>query len=184
MINLIVGGFWQLLSGHSCSGPSPPVRPGKMPNTPFVSIIIPARNEAERISALLRSLQEQNFRSFEVLVIDDDSTDDTVSVASAFDATILRNESKEAGAGKSSACWHGVQHSKGKWLLFLDADTRFSNSDSLRDLLALVSTERGPGHLIPAAVPSHRGHVRESFSHLQCDCCRGDECIHRLGKAV
>lgn len=112
---------------------------------PFLSIIIPARNEAERIPPLLESLQEQKYRLFEVLVVDDHSTDDTVNVAASFGATVLHNESKESGAGKSAACWHGVQHSKGKWLLFLDADTRFSNPDSLRHLLALYRRKGARG---------------------------------------
>ena len=129
---------------------------------PFVSIIIPARNEAERISSLLKSLQEQNFRSCEVLVVDDHSTDATVSVASAFDATVLNNDSKAAGAGKSSACWHGVKHSKGEWLLFLDADTRLSNPDSLRDLLALYRRKGAKGIL--SLQPFHR--IEDMYENL------------------
>ncbi|MEZ2459015.1 glycosyltransferase family 2 protein [Salinicoccus roseus] len=162
MVNLILGllaiivgtlMFWSL--------PRPSGR-SEDAEYPFISIIIPARNEAERISPLLKSLQEQNFRSFEVLVIDDDSTDDTVTVASAFDATVLRNESKEAGAGKSSACWHGVQHSKGKWLLFLDADTRFSTPDSLQDLLALYRWKGARGIL--SLQPFH--HIEDMYENL------------------
>ncbi|MCG1009712.1 glycosyltransferase family 2 protein [Salinicoccus sp. ID82-1] len=129
---------------------------------PSLSIIIPARNEAERIPHLLRTLQEQKYKSFEVLVIDDDSTDDTVSVAEAYGATVLPNESTEEGAGKSAACWHGVQHSKGQWLLFLDADTRFSSPDSLGHLLALYQRKGAKGIL--SLQPFH--HIENLYENL------------------
>ena len=147
MINLILG-LLAIIVGtlmfHSLPLPSGRDENGRYP---FLSIIIPARNEAERISPLLESLQKQKYRLFEVLVVDDHSTDDTVNVAASFGATVLHNESKEAGAGKSSACWHGVQHSKGAWLLFLDADTRFSDPDSLIHLLAQYQRKGARGIL-------------------------------------
>ncbi|WP_342387523.1 glycosyltransferase [Salinicoccus bachuensis] len=162
MVNLIVG-LLTIVAGMLMFWSLPrPLSREKDAGYPFVSIIIPARNEAERISALLESLQEQSFRSFEVLVVDDDSTDDTVSVASAFDATVLHNESKEAGAGKSSACWHGVQQSKGEWLLFLDADTRFSTPDSLQDLLTLYRRKGARGIL--SLQPFH--HIEAMYENL------------------
>ncbi|MFB9860009.1 glycosyltransferase [Salinicoccus siamensis] len=120
---------------------------GEHADAPLVSIIIPARNEAQRIPVLLKSLKNQNFTEFEVLVVDDDSTDDTVSVTESFGATVLRDESKQDGAGKSAACWHGVQHSKGEWLLFLDADTQFTTPHSLGNLLGVYHQKGARGVL-------------------------------------
>ncbi|MDO3408299.1 glycosyltransferase family 2 protein [Saccharibacillus sp. CPCC 101409] len=116
---------------------------------PFLSILIPARNEASRIPPLLRSLQEQRFRSFEILVIDDDSSDGTAAVAESFGARVLRNE----GAGKSAACWYGAQQAKGSWLLFLDADTRFESVDGLSHLLHFYREKGARG--ITALQPFH-----------------------------
>ncbi|MFP3472830.1 glycosyltransferase family A protein, partial [Micrococcus sp. SIMBA_144] len=70
-----------------------------------MSIIIPARNEEGRISPLLKSLQEQRYKGFEVLLVDDDSSDRTVEVAESYRVTVLQNN----GAGKSSACWRGAK---------------------------------------------------------------------------
>lgn len=162
MINILIGFlsimvgalmFWSLpLSG----------RQSRKIELPFVSIIIPARNEALRISSLLHSLEEQNFKSFEVLVVDDHSTDDTVSVAESFDVKVLKNEPGEGGAGKSSACWFGAQQSKGEWLMFLDADTHLSNSDSLRDLLALYRRKGAKGIL--SLQPYHK--IQDLYENL------------------
>ncbi|MDW0110109.1 glycosyltransferase [Sporosarcina aquimarina] len=98
----------------------------------LVSIIIPARNEENRIVSLLESLSRQQGISFETLVIDDDSEDRTSEVARSFNANVIRNTKPDDGwIGKSAACWTGVQAAKGDLLLFMDADTTFERSDSL-----------------------------------------------------
>lgn len=162
MVNLILG-FLAVIVGTIMFWSLPrPLSRDTNTKPPFLSIIIPARNEAKRISFLLNSLQEQNSKSFEVLVVDDHSTDNTVSVATAFGVKVLHNESKEDGAGKSAACWHGVQHSKGKWLLFLDADTRFCNPDSLGTLLALYQRKGAKG--VVSLQPFHN--IQDMYENL------------------
>ncbi|WP_432352507.1 glycosyltransferase [Sporosarcina sp. A2] len=147
-INLIIGllavlfgmvMFWSL--------PTPLSRERNHVRLPLVSIIIPARNEAERIKPLLRSLQQQRFQSFELLVVDDDSSDDTASIATGYGAEVIRNRTEHAGSGKSLACWRGAKQSKGKWLLFLDADTYFTNENSLENLLHLYQQKGSKGIL-------------------------------------
>ena len=162
MINLILG-FLTIIVGTIMFWSLPfPARQDKNAEIPFLSIIIPARNEGERISSLLSSLQVQNFKAFEVLVVDDHSTDNTVSVAAAFGVKVLHNESKEDGAGKSAACWYGVKHSKGKWLLFLDADTYFCNPNSLGDLLALYRKKGAKG--VVSLQPFHK--IQDMYENL------------------
>ncbi|WP_328802902.1 glycosyltransferase family 2 protein [Saccharibacillus alkalitolerans] len=129
--------------------PVPASSSGSATGLPFLSVIIPARNEESRILPLLRSLREQRFKSFEILVIDDDSSDGTAAVAESFGAKVLRNE----GAGKSSACWYGAQQAKGSWLLFLDADTKFESADGLSRLLHFYQEKGARG--ITALQPFH-----------------------------
>jgi 4,4'-diaponeurosporenoate glycosyltransferase len=103
---------------------------------PFLSIIIPARNEEGRIETLLKSLKQQSFQHFELVVVDDGSTDRTAMIAKQYGANVLQNEMVEyMGSGKSHACWTGAIKAKGKWLLFLDADTKFSHDNSLEVLM-------------------------------------------------
>lgn len=123
---------------------------------PFVSIIIPARNEARRIQPLLHSLKQQNFQTFELLVVDDDSSDNTAEIAASYGAEVVRNRTKQTGAGKSLACWHGAKQAKGQWLLFLDADTFFSDEDGLEKLLLLYQKKEAKGIL--SLQPYHTVH--------------------------
>lgn len=94
----------------------------------FVSILIPARNEADTIPLLLNSIIEQDYKHFEVLVLDDDSTDGTFDTCQAFanrDNRFRVIKGKELSGdwlGKNYACHQLAKQAKGKYLLFLDAD--------------------------------------------------------------
>src|SRR3712207_6293074 len=57
---------------------------GQRDELPHLSVIIPARNESNRITPLLESLNDQNLESFEVLVVDDNSSDNTAAIAESF----------------------------------------------------------------------------------------------------
>lgn len=115
---------------------------------PTVSIIIPARNEEKRIVPLLLSLAKQHAKPYEIIVVDDDSTDKTAEVAQMHGAKIIHVTKEEQDTlGKSMACWLGTQQATGEWFLFLDADTTFKNADSLAILLATYQKLGGRGLL-------------------------------------
>jgi chlorobactene glucosyltransferase len=94
----------------------------------LVSVLIPARNEAEDILPLLESLKNQDYQQIEVYVLDDNSDDGTYEVCERFAQTdarfhVLKGEVlKEGWLGKNFACHQLAKHAKGKYLLFLDAD--------------------------------------------------------------
>ena len=93
-----------------------------------VSVIVPARDEAARIGGLLDGLECQTARDFEVLVLDDNSTDGTSSVVLARhgrlpDLQVIAGAPLPAGwSGKCWACWQAAEAATSPWLLFLDAD--------------------------------------------------------------
>jgi chlorobactene glucosyltransferase len=95
---------------------------------PLVSVLIPARDEAGRIRPCLDGLARQTYRRFEVIVVDDRSSDSTAEVvrscAERLEALeIVSGAPLPAGwAGKCWACWQAVSQAHGGWLLFLDAD--------------------------------------------------------------
>ncbi|WP_100012262.1 glycosyltransferase [Lentibacillus sediminis] len=162
VINLIIGAVAILVGFLTFWSLPIPASRDKNARFPFLSIIIPARNEESRISPLLQSLQEQHFKAFEILVVDDQSTDNTATVVESFGAKVLKNNSEEAEAGKSMACWRGAQHAKGEWLLFLDADTQFTNAGSLEDLLFFFKQKGARGIL--SLQPFHT--VRNLYENL------------------
>jgi len=97
----------------------------------FVSVIVPARNEAANIDACLRSLVQSEGVDFEVIVVDDRSEDGTADLARAVAVGRARRVQVLAGAelpegwlGKPWACAQGAAAAKGDLLLFTDADTR------------------------------------------------------------
>ncbi len=97
---------------------------------PFVSILIPARNEAKNIEACVRSLLKQNYPNFEVIVLDDHSRDQTGAILARLTEKnerlrVLKGKSLPEGwLGKHWACHQLGEAARGDLLLFTDADTR------------------------------------------------------------
>ncbi|MEG8037917.1 glycosyltransferase [Sphingomonas sp. LR60] len=90
---------------------------------PRVSVILPAFNAADTIAATLASVMAQSFADWEVLVVDDGSTDHTIASASRIAAGDTRIQLiSQHNQGVSSARNHGIDSAGGELLLFLDAD--------------------------------------------------------------
>ena len=96
-----------------------------------LTVIVPARNEEDSLGACLASLvaQSDEFfqlgRDWELLVVDDGSTDRTGALAkSVSSVTVMDPARLEKGwTGKANAFWTAAQQARGRWLLFTDADT-------------------------------------------------------------
>jgi chlorobactene glucosyltransferase len=131
---------------------------------PTVSIIVPARNEEQNIERCVRSLLEQDYEHYEVIAVDDGSTDSTGRILDELAQThpnghrlwVLRlRDLPEGWAGKPHAIHRGVQEAQGEWLLFTDADTwhapnclRSAITQAIRegaDLFTLASEQELPG---------------------------------------
>ena len=92
---------------------------------PTVSVIVPARNEEACLWTCLNSLVEQTGMAFEIIVVDDHSTDRTREIAVSFPSVrIIDAGNLPAGwTGKNNAVATGARAARGEWLLFTDADT-------------------------------------------------------------
>jgi len=102
------------------------LRPGTVPvRRPLVSVLIPARNEADRIGPCLHSLVNQDYPNIEILVLDDYSEDGTAQVVKQFSQVqLLAGEPLPKGwTGKAWACHQLANAAAGELLLFADADT-------------------------------------------------------------
>ena len=97
---------------------------------PLVSIIVPARNEEECIGDCLGSALAQDYPNFEVILVNDQSTDRTGEIAAELEAgdsklrCIPGRELPPGWMGKNNALFVGVREARGEYLLFLDADSR------------------------------------------------------------
>lgn len=92
-------------------------------NFPLISIIIPTFNRADWIEAAIESILMQTFQNFELLVIDDGSTDNTQKIVSRCDEKIKYYFQKNKGP--SAARNYGIKKAKGKYICFLDSDDRW-----------------------------------------------------------
>jgi glycosyltransferase involved in cell wall biosynthesis len=92
---------------------------------PQVSVIIPARNEEVSLSDCLQSLVTQSGIAFEIIVVDDHSSDRTREIAESFPGVrVIPAGPLPAGwTGKNNAVTTGAKAARGEWLLFTDADT-------------------------------------------------------------
>ena len=88
---------------------------------PLLSIIIPLYNKQDYILKTLNSVLSQEFKDYEIVVIDDGSTDNSVQIVKNISDKRIRLFRKENG-GAASARNLGVKMAQGKWVLFLDAD--------------------------------------------------------------
>lgn len=120
---------------------------------PFLSIIIPARNEEKNLPRLLNSIASSAIR-YEVVVVDDASSDNTAEMAVRFGAAVLPSAPLPQGwNGKTWACCQGAEQSRGDLLLFLDADTWFLPG-GLDRIVASWERRRNP-HLVLSLLPWH-----------------------------
>jgi chlorobactene glucosyltransferase len=129
------------------------VLPVKTPSQPIVgplvSIIVPARNEERNIQQCVTSLLEQDYDQYEIIVVDDGSTDATGAILDELAAThpngkrlwVLRLRDLPPGwAGKPHALHKGTQEANGTWFLFTDADT-WHAPNALRSALTQAISE-------------------------------------------
>ncbi|GCE25839.1 glycosyl hydrolase [Dictyobacter alpinus] len=124
---------------------------GEQKHDPFVSVIVPARNEESNIRRCVQSLLEQDYANYEVIVVDDGSTDQTGAILDELAQTHahgkrlwvlrLRDELPAGWAGKPHALHSGVQEAGGDWFLFTDADT-WHAPNSLRSAITQAVAER------------------------------------------
>ncbi len=122
---------------------------------PRVSVLVPARNEERNIGPCVQSLLAQGYPDFEVLVLDDESTDGTWACLRALAAEfprlrVLRGKPRPDGwIGKHWACAQLAEAASGTLLLFTDADTRH-HPQALREAVAtLQATDADMLTLLP-----------------------------------
>lgn len=118
---------------------------------PRVSIVVAARNEAEEIESAIRSLLKLDYPFFEVIVVNDRSTDQTpdilkeLSFVSKKLKCVQLEKTEKGWLGKNYALWRGYLESKGELILFTDADVSF-HPQALKEAVGYL-TENKCAHL-------------------------------------
>jgi len=91
-------------------------------NNPIVSIIVPSYNRADFLPRAIKSILSQAFKDFEVIVVDDCSTDNTREVVSSFNDERIRYIRHDSNKGAGAARNTGIKDAKASYIAFLDSD--------------------------------------------------------------
>jgi len=110
------------------------------PSEPTVSVIIPAYNAASYIAEAINSVRANEGVDYEIIVVDDQSTDDTWQVLDTFGDSIRKVQAPKGGPYKARNL--GARLAKGPWLAFLDADDTWAPT-KLAKQLALADDQTG-----------------------------------------
>ena len=102
----------------------------------MISVVIPLYNKEQIIEKCLQSVLSQDYDDFEVIIVNDGSTDRSVEIVKAIDDSRIRLIEQENG-GPSKARNTGVKNAKGDWIVFLDADDEFL-SGALKKICNLI----------------------------------------------
>jgi chlorobactene glucosyltransferase len=130
VLAVLFGSLAMVLANLACFDGLRPVPPFGT-DAPFVSILVPARDEALNIEPCVRSLLVQDYPNFELLVLDDHSEDATAELVRGLGVSetgdrerLVRGAELPAGwVGKNWACHQLAQQARGDFLFFTDADT-------------------------------------------------------------
>jgi glycosyltransferase involved in cell wall biosynthesis len=95
---------------------------------PYFSIIIPSFNRAHIINRAIQGVLEQTFQDFEILIVDDGSTDNTKAILHQYSNDLRINYLYQTNAGVCSARNTGAKATKGDYLIFLDTDDTVEKS--------------------------------------------------------
>jgi glycosyltransferase involved in cell wall biosynthesis len=141
-------------------------------NAPNVSVIIPAFNRTATIARAIRSVQDQSFIDWELIVVDDASTDETCAVVEAVGESRLRLVKLAKNGGPSVARQAGLEVAAGEYVAFLDSDDEWLPEKLARQL------DAGPGAIYCGYFVRHGGEewtfihpaVDEWVPHLHVRC--------------
>lgn len=107
-----------------------------------VSIIIATKNEAKNIDRLLKSLKNQTYQNYEVIVVDNNSIDKTLQIAKKFTPKVYN-----FGPERSAQRNYGAKRARGKYMLFLDADMELE-SNVIKECLEVIKSPNTAGIII------------------------------------
>ena len=138
---------------------------------PEVSVIIPTYNRAHYICSAIQSVLNQTFEDFEIIVVDDASTDDTREIIDKFEDERIYYIRHKKNRGGSASRNTGIKHSRGKFIAFLDDDDLWMRNKLEKQLDLINKTSEigvvytgvllinNSGQIISHKIPSLRGNI-------------------------
>ena len=163
-----------------------------MATNPFrISVVIPLYNKEQEVARAIRSVVEQRYTPFEVIVVDDGSSDRSAAVAEKFVSNSI-HLIRQSNAGVSAARNRGTEAASGDFVAFLDADDWWEPG-FLEEIATLIQEFPGcgiystafrivrDGHHYPARQPEQRGIITDYFEQAMTRyiCLPSTSCLPR-----
>lgn len=148
----------------------------------MVSVIIPTRNAEVYMESLMDCLNKQSYSPLEVILVDSESTDQTVSIAEAKGARTLKVKQREFDHGGTRNL--AARQAKGEYILFLSQDALPTDEKYVENLIAGFREEQVvmvSARQIPKADANPVEQLTRSFNYPEESFTRGAEDIPRLG---
>ena len=146
---------------------------------PRVSVVIPVNNRAHLLGRAIQSVVAQSFPDFELIVIDDGSTDDPEAVATAFSDPRIRFLRLPGHFGAARARNDGVRASRGRWIAFLDSDDEWLPAKLERQLDRLLCAS-DPGAIVVYCLSYYNDHFTGQINVTPTSLHEGDVFDHLL----
>lgn len=113
-----------------------------MSNNIFFSIIIPNYNNAEWLSKSINSILEQTFTDYEIIIVDDCSTDNSIDIIKQYNnIKFIQCKEKAFNGGSRNL---GIKEAQGTYILFLDSDDWFYNKDCFKTIYDIIQNNNNP----------------------------------------
>ncbi len=104
----------------------------------LVSIIMPSWNTAKWIAESIQSVVEQTYQNWELLIVDDCSTDNTDDIVASFKDSRIKYLKNEVNSGAALTRNRAIREARGEWIAFLDSDDLW-NPDKLQKMVAFMT---------------------------------------------
>ena len=114
-----------------------------MNNSPIVSVIVPTYNSSKFLEACLESIKQQNYKNIELIVVDNNSTDDTKEIAKQYTDKVF-NKAPERSTQRN----YGVEQSQGEYVAIIDSDMKLSQN-VIRKAVEEIQRDTAVGVIIP-----------------------------------
>lgn len=117
---------------------------------PRISVIIPTYNRAHCVGEAIKSVLDQTYKNFEIIVVDDGSTDNTEEVLATFGDKIrvIRQENRGVSAARNA----GIREARGEWLAFLDSDDLWLPDKLAIQIAGLHRYPEAIAHMVDAEI--------------------------------
>lgn len=149
---------------------------------PKISVLIPAYNVSHYVVRCLKSISKQTFKDFEVIIIDDGSTDDTSKVVSQYINSDERFRLiRQKNGGVSSARTRALEESKGAYITFIDPDD-YVSSDYLEFLYYLLKQDKFQSNMSLCSIKDIFPETNNVLDHGngQIEKLSGKECLELM----